>query len=203
MFKVNNKGIHWRRSNVFIVNFEHISHLFLVFLLLTLNMYLPTGHIISDFRVTCFKTSTPVECCFSSLDSLELMEESRLLTIVGKVKGGWVRTLFKCFCDVTGLSKAFMTIYLVTWPSTLSFSAYLFHTVKVVCWVHILCYFSNSIFALVIYEPLILKFTFVLLFRQKLYWNLSAFYLKIVYKKTIHAYVANKRFISNKQYTLM
>ena len=28
---------HWRRSGVFIVNFEHISHLFLVFLLLTLN----------------------------------------------------------------------------------------------------------------------------------------------------------------------
>ena len=29
---------HWRRSGVFIVNFEHISHLVLVFLLLTLNM---------------------------------------------------------------------------------------------------------------------------------------------------------------------
>ena len=27
----------WRRSGVFIVNFEHISHLFLVFLFLTLN----------------------------------------------------------------------------------------------------------------------------------------------------------------------
>ena len=26
---------HWRRSNVFLVNFEHSSHLFLVFLLLT------------------------------------------------------------------------------------------------------------------------------------------------------------------------
>ena len=33
MFKVNN----WRRSGVFIVNFKHISHLVLVFLLLTLN----------------------------------------------------------------------------------------------------------------------------------------------------------------------
>ena len=30
----------WRRSGVFIVNFEHISHLVLVFLLLTLNMQL-------------------------------------------------------------------------------------------------------------------------------------------------------------------
>ena len=29
---------HWRRSDVFIVNFEHISHLVLMFLLLTLNM---------------------------------------------------------------------------------------------------------------------------------------------------------------------
>ena len=30
----------WRRSEVFIVNFEHILHLTLVFLFLTLNMYL-------------------------------------------------------------------------------------------------------------------------------------------------------------------
>ena len=40
MFKVNNKTPerrHWRRSDVFIVNFEYISHFFLVFLLLTLN----------------------------------------------------------------------------------------------------------------------------------------------------------------------
>ena len=29
---------HWRHSGVFIVNFEHISHIVLVFLLLTLNM---------------------------------------------------------------------------------------------------------------------------------------------------------------------
>ena len=33
----------WRRSGVFIVNFEHVSHLVLVFLLLTLNMQLPVG----------------------------------------------------------------------------------------------------------------------------------------------------------------
>ena len=32
------KRCHWRHSGVFIVNFEHISHLALVFLLLTLNM---------------------------------------------------------------------------------------------------------------------------------------------------------------------
>ena len=43
MFKVNDKDT---RSGVFIVNFEHISHIDLVFLLLTLSM--PDG--ISIFR---------------------------------------------------------------------------------------------------------------------------------------------------------
>ena len=42
MFKVNIK-VDWRRSGVFIVNVEHILHLALVFLLLTLNMQLPAG----------------------------------------------------------------------------------------------------------------------------------------------------------------
>ena len=37
MFKVNNKDTRRRRSGVFIINFEHISHLDLVFLLLTLS----------------------------------------------------------------------------------------------------------------------------------------------------------------------
>ena len=37
------KRRHWRRSDVFIVDFEHISHLVLLFLLLTLNMQMPTG----------------------------------------------------------------------------------------------------------------------------------------------------------------
>ena len=32
-----------RRSGIFIVNFEHISYFVLVFLLLTLNMSMPTG----------------------------------------------------------------------------------------------------------------------------------------------------------------
>ena len=44
---------HWCRSGVFIVNFEHISHLVQVFLLLTLNKYLPAGwstckYVVSD-----------------------------------------------------------------------------------------------------------------------------------------------------------
>ena len=40
MLKVNNKGTRMTqcRSGLFIVNFEHISNLILVFLLLTLNM---------------------------------------------------------------------------------------------------------------------------------------------------------------------
>ena len=36
----------WRRTDVFIVNFEHISHIFLVFLLLTLNKELLTRFIV-------------------------------------------------------------------------------------------------------------------------------------------------------------
>ena len=42
IFKVNNRTSE-SRPGVFIVNFEHISHLVLVFLLLTLNMQLPAG----------------------------------------------------------------------------------------------------------------------------------------------------------------
>ena len=47
MFKVNNiktpEQRQWRSSGVFTVNFERISHLVLVFLLLTLNMQFPAG----------------------------------------------------------------------------------------------------------------------------------------------------------------
>ena len=46
MFKVNDKD-----NSVFIVNFEHISPLVLVFLLLTLNMQLPAGSRLSTERV--------------------------------------------------------------------------------------------------------------------------------------------------------
>ena len=47
---------HWRRSGVLIVNFEHISQLVLVFLLLTLNMQMPTG---TGF----FRSSSSEELC--------------------------------------------------------------------------------------------------------------------------------------------
>ena len=46
MFKVNIKG-----TSAFIVNFEHILHLVLAFLLLTLNMQLPTA-ICCIFKIT-------------------------------------------------------------------------------------------------------------------------------------------------------
>ena len=35
----------WRRSGIFIVNFEHILHLALVFLMLTLSRQMPAGRI--------------------------------------------------------------------------------------------------------------------------------------------------------------
>ena len=38
MFKVNTKDTRWRRSGVFIVNFEDLLHLILVLILLTVNM---------------------------------------------------------------------------------------------------------------------------------------------------------------------
>ena len=47
MFRVNNKDTR-TTSSVFIVSFEHISHLILAFLLLALNMYFPAG-----FEVPC------------------------------------------------------------------------------------------------------------------------------------------------------
>ena len=49
----------WRCSGVFIVNFENISHIVLVFLLLTLNMQLPAG------LVLIFFTSEKVKQSFS------------------------------------------------------------------------------------------------------------------------------------------
>ena len=67
MFKVNNRNTRtrcqiyskftiktpercqWHRSGVFIVNFEHISHLALVFLLLTLTISLQAGLVFPSF----------------------------------------------------------------------------------------------------------------------------------------------------------
>ena len=46
MFKVNNKYTKMMPAGVLVVNFEHISHFVLVFLLLTLNMWLLTEKVI-------------------------------------------------------------------------------------------------------------------------------------------------------------
>ena len=76
MFKVNNRNTrtrceicskltiktperrHWRSSDVFIVNFEHITHLVLVFLLLTLSRYMPAGkHCVNNLFVDAVQNS--------------------------------------------------------------------------------------------------------------------------------------------------
>ena len=49
MFKVNN-----RNTSIFIVNFEHVSHLVLLFLLLTLKIKLPAGHDVKSNVETTF-----------------------------------------------------------------------------------------------------------------------------------------------------
>ena len=38
----------WRRSGVFIVNFEHITHIVLVFILLTFSRLMPAGKIVQN-----------------------------------------------------------------------------------------------------------------------------------------------------------
>ena len=78
MFKVNNKDIrmslaslrlHWRCSGVIIVNFGRISHIYLVFLLLSFNKIIYAGFslIHSANRVDCKGTYIYVaiyECVF-------------------------------------------------------------------------------------------------------------------------------------------
>ena len=62
MLKVNDKDTRMtsKTSFLWLYIFEHISHLFLVFLLMTLNMHLFTGIIDTDiihcinFALTCF-----------------------------------------------------------------------------------------------------------------------------------------------------
>ena len=77
LFKVNNRNTrkrweisskltiktperhHWRRSGFFIVHFEHISHLFQVFLLLTLNKEMLAGNLIkfNKFLLICQRST--------------------------------------------------------------------------------------------------------------------------------------------------
>ena len=75
MFKVNNRNTrtrweicskltakiserrYWRRSGIIIVNFEQISDLVLVFPLLTLSRYMPTGLMLSDLLLSTTTSS--------------------------------------------------------------------------------------------------------------------------------------------------
>ena len=52
----------WSRSGAFIVNFEHISHFFLLFLLLTLNKQMLAGLIVFS---NGFKSFLPGSCCIT------------------------------------------------------------------------------------------------------------------------------------------
>ena len=65
MFKVNNEA--WHRSGVFIVNFEHVLHIVLVFLLLTLSMQLSAGWVI--------KPENTQVCSFYVHDNDSLVEK--------------------------------------------------------------------------------------------------------------------------------
>ena len=82
MFKVNNRNIRtrfeicskltiktperccWHCSGVFIINFEHISHLFLVFLLLTLSRHMLVGSFIWFMSAVLISTKCR---CFHSI----------------------------------------------------------------------------------------------------------------------------------------
>ena len=46
---------HWRRSGIFIVNFEHILHIVLVFLLLTLSRQMPAGGWVLEVKLILCK----------------------------------------------------------------------------------------------------------------------------------------------------
>ena len=80
LFKVNNRNIRrceicskltrktperrqWRRSGVFIVNFEHISLFVLIFLLLTWSTQMPTGNALYEFLLV-FSYSNKFATCF-------------------------------------------------------------------------------------------------------------------------------------------
>ena len=61
-----------RRSGVFIVNFEHISHLALVFLLLTLSRLMPTGD-----KVTYSKRSVEQRISIQCILSCQINRQFR------------------------------------------------------------------------------------------------------------------------------
>ena len=93
MFKVNNKDTrrHWRRSGLFIVNFEHILHLVLVFLLLTLNIQLLAG-----IQMVKKCPSVPVCANVLKLKALEFAKELSLETLRFQMAGGTDEKTIQC-----------------------------------------------------------------------------------------------------------
>ena len=90
------KRRHWRRFGVFIVNFEHMSLLFLVFLLLTLNKEVLVGlfhqyqlHRISfkNFSLDCFASSKTFFSWFYYFDILHANK------IMKKISGKYIRDI--------------------------------------------------------------------------------------------------------------
>ena len=89
MFQVNNKvpeQRHWRRSGVFTVNFEHISHLVLVFLLLTLNMHLPTGIFLQKCLALLFGSPKIRRFCYDGFTLPRLVSTKGYLKLTPVVK---------------------------------------------------------------------------------------------------------------------
>ena len=93
---------HWRRSGVFIVNFVHISHLVIVFLWLTLNIYLPAG--ILPLQVTRFPLS-------SEIKHVQLLYVLLLILFLGCSCKHWATQvtckLHTCFCQWWRTCKSF------------------------------------------------------------------------------------------------
>ena len=107
MFKVNNKKTktrckicpkltiktpgqrHWRRSGVFIVNFEHISHLALGFLLMTLSKLIPAGICFASRTVAVFclllSLCFAVFCFFCLVFNLFFVQIYDQLTLISSV----------------------------------------------------------------------------------------------------------------------
>ena len=76
---------HWCRSGVFIVNFEQISHRFLVFLLLTLSMLLCAGfswvHGKSNIKSLKLRLSTALLEMTSSNSTVKALEQRLILVL--------------------------------------------------------------------------------------------------------------------------
>ena len=90
MYKVNHKEWrHWHRSSVFIVNFEQISHIVLVFLLLTLNKKcgLGSGNVRCDWD--CLYTLVKIYITDKSfcLTQIVLVEEKNIFRHLTRFRG--------------------------------------------------------------------------------------------------------------------